>query len=66
MQEEVFERATKAKEKAAREALEEKRIIVKSTMTSVDAVTPAVSYPAVGPPTPSPSNGDPLQDAKED
>ncbi|KAJ8639202.1 hypothetical protein MRB53_015896 [Persea americana] len=61
LQEEVFERATKAKEKAAREALEEKGIILKSTMTPVDAGTPAVE-----PLTPSPSNGGPLQYTKED
>lgn len=68
MQEEVFERAKRAKEKAAREAMEEQGLVPKSTTinttsitdgftsttspSTVNAVTPATS-PSSAPTTPT-------------
>ncbi|XP_077228259.1 uncharacterized protein LOC143861208 [Tasmannia lanceolata] len=49
LQDEVFERAKKAREKAAREAMEEQGIIPKSTGTLADPTTPVVSPPSSDP-----------------
>ncbi|XP_058094698.1 uncharacterized protein At4g13200, chloroplastic-like [Magnolia sinica] len=61
LQEEVFERAKKAKEKAALEAMEEQGILRKSTAPSTEAETPAVP-----PPPPVPSDIDPPLDTAEE
>ncbi|KAK1289899.1 Uncharacterized protein QJS10_CPB18g01988 [Acorus calamus] len=57
-QDEVLERATKAKEKAALEVIEEQGVILrKSSMTSSAPVTPSASSSS---PPPNPSNENPF------
>ncbi|XP_077250784.1 uncharacterized protein At4g13200, chloroplastic-like [Tasmannia lanceolata] len=61
LQEEVFERAKKAKEKAARDAMEEQGIIPKSTVTSGEVGTLVVSLPS-----PDPNNKDGFMEMMKD